>query len=524
MPKTVRRGKPKKNRSLELLKAVTDSMSDAIGLDEEIPAHFMSGLASQYMGVDPDTGEVGETAWRNIKRAWNADERRKSGLPPEEHVLPGIVTDTLSLPNMFGNGPSWAKRAQRQADATHAGVRDSMGLGDPEGFGQVSADAMGTILGQLPMPAKSPKTAGTAAKDFLLAIPEYLSPTTEARVGNYITGGLGMGALDQAAQNPRTADILQALMNSGDLPQDPRIHVHNTEGDELSPGDYAKGGKASKMTEMLRAIAINPEAKATRASKQYMIGDPAEEILYAARQGVQQGKLTEEEWRNVIESVAHNENEENLEATLEALHAKLFPGKAMPDLYPMVPPIVDARAPRGHGLLPTNVEPLDLPPGPLAPIDFSNMRRPIAAPMGNGTLPEEEWNAMIERRGKPRAKGGKVKNVEDLLKLLPSQTTEQLNVKIGSNPWTKAEGRKLDVLKNPTSQADVERWAGRDVPEIRFMTTKDGDTYVWDANKAIHNQVMKALGLERAGLFHEMSDTPIPPSMFDQYFRTNPWE
>lgn len=364
MPKTVSRGKPKKNKSLELLRIISDKFAESVNLDKDLPAHALSGLASQYMGVDPETGEVGETAWHNLKASWDGH--------PERKRMPGLVTDTMSLPNMFGNGPGWSKRAQRNADDTHDLVRHSMSLESPHGFGNVSADAMGTIMGQLPIPAKGGKAVGNTLKDFLLAIPEYLSPTTEARLGNYVTGGLGVGALDQAMQGEAFPGMIRGMLMPEELPQDPRIQLHE------DTGDYAEGGKVGHLTELLRAINLNPDSRATRSSRPYRLGDPMEEVLYAARQGVETGRMTELERRQIIEAVSHQENEEQLQATLAALHAKLFPTD--PAL-----------------LRPTY-------PGPVP--DYSYVDKDSGV---RGTLSDEEWNAMIERRMKDRnPTGGKI--------------------------------------------------------------------------------------------------------------------
>lgn len=350
MPKTVRHRKPKKNKSLEFLKAISDRFSSTLGVNEEIPGHAISGLMSQYMGLDPETGEVGEAAWHNLKASWDGH--------PERKRVPGLVSDTLSMANMFGNGPEWAKEMQRKADNTHDRVREDMGLDAPEGFANVSADAAGTIAGQLLMPTKGGKSAVRPLKDFLTAIPEYFSPTTEARLGNFVSGGLGMGAIDSAANNEDLPRILQQMFSQDDSYADPRVER------------LAKGGKASKLSEMLRAIVLNPDARATRETKQHLMGDPLEEVLYAARQGVERGKLSEIEHQQILETLAHQDNEEQLQATLAALHAKLFP-----------------------------TDPKALTYAPVAPVQDLSM---VKAPAGHGTVSDEEWNAMIERRMKPR--------------------------------------------------------------------------------------------------------------------------
>lgn len=63
----------------------------------------------------------------------------------------------------------------------------------------------------------------------------------------------------------------------------------------------------------------------------------------------------------------------------------------------------------------------------------------------------------------------------------------------------------VQVLKNPTPE-QLKRWAGRDNNELRFMRDSKGDAYIWDANDAVHRQVMDALGLEQREIEDGFSD------------------
>jgi hypothetical protein len=594
---------------------------------EDTLARPVSGLMSQVMGVDPVTDEVKFPPLENLKRSWNADERRKQGLPPQPKVMPGILTDTASIPNILGNGPKFSREAQELADATHGNVNQDMGLAPPQGFRQHGLEAFGTMLGQIPVAGSSaakPTIQGGLnllrhyGKKIALSPWEFLSPTVEPKMSNYLMGAGAGGALGTLGDEVPLEEI-----------PPPRAIGR------------AKGGKVGALTNILRAISINPDA--TVKKTHHMIGDPVEEVLYASNEGQRTGVLSTEEAKRIRELMASGEEDQLADALMD-LQQRLFKvQQAAPQLKKEA--MISAEAPQGSGILPS--EPSDVPyldPAPKRiPIAGTPTKPVLTSGTGGGQLTHEEYERIMrdaEARGlfMGKAQGGKVKLVENLLRmfkdknldphelgvidehgnldideakaaledavegerevddfvdelgtedpteitkkirsrvnpdeeietdidqylkkpqtrrepeqgevpdsewerirnrmkgwkvqsvydledLLPTQTTEQLKLKVP------AIGKKsqvaLDVLKNPKSQEDVIRWAGREIPQVRFMTDQDGNTYVWDANRAIHPQVMKALGLDRSGLFHEMSDTPIPPRMFDQYFFSNPWE
>lgn len=592
MPKTEsHRGPKKKNESLELLRAITKSMAGSLpGLSQETRdtledslARPISGLASQFAGELPEEkGKLVFPPLENLKRSWNADSRRKQGLPPQKKVMPGIVQDTLSVPSMFGGGPQWAQDASESADRIHAAVDEGMGLAPPQGFRQHALNSAGMMAAQIPVAGKAkeiPQAARGAleimkkyGKKAAMSPIEFFSPTIEPKMSNYLFGSAAGGALgtlgDEAAEMAEETPPPRAISR-------------------------AKGGKVGALKQILRAISINPDS--TVKQTKHMIGDPVEEVLYATNEGQRKGVLSSEEAK-YIKGLLMTGEEEKLSDALFELHSRLFPTprsakeptlQAMPakeelvfqtqkgyrepvhgtgKLAPVEPEVPLLK--RGKGgkasiaskLLET-LRRLDLDPDEFDLLDEQgNLRideakaviedavegergvddfiedlgtedpteitrkiqQQVAPPRrlpDQGEVPDSEW-----ARIRNRMKDWRVQSVFDLEDLMPTQTTEELRVKIPSMNKSEARPKKLDILKNPKSQKDVERWTGRDVKEIRFMTDQDGNTYVWDANQAIHNQVIQALGLDRKGLFHEMSDTPIPPSMFDQYFFTNPWE
>jgi hypothetical protein len=538
MPKTEEKREPrpkkKKNASLELLRAITKSMAGAIpGISEDTRdviddslARPLSGMASQILAEDPnEPGKLVIPPLHNLKRSLNADARRKAGLSPEKMAMPGLIQDSLSLPTVLGGGPQWAQDAAASADRIHSAIDKGMDLSPPQGFRQHALNSAGMMASQIPLgKAKEAAEMGKGALQLFrkygkkaLASPiEFFSPTIDPRMSNYLMGSAAGGAL--GALGDETGEIIEERP----LPR------------AIS---RAKGGKIGPLTEVLKALSANPDS--TVRQTKHVIGEPIEEILHAANEGERRGVIDTAESQR-IRQLMDTGDEDSLADALIDLQKKLF---STPKPIPTDRRVVTSvAAPQGLGSLPrveSDVPLLEPAAHVLEVSGVPTRARPAEAPAGyglrdelsrrppdQGDVPDADW-----KRIRNRMKGWKIQSVADLDELLPTQTTEELKVKIPPmGKWTnwpddpKARPMKLDVLKNPKSQEDVVRWAGRDVQKIRFMTDQDGDTYVWDADKAIHNQVLEALGLSRKGLFHEMTDTPIPPKMFDQFFFSNPWE
>ncbi len=400
MPKTeerrqIRPAKRKKNESLEILRNVAKSMAGAVpfasdetkAVIEDSLARPMSGLASQLMSYNESTGEVENAAMANLRRIWNADARRKAGLPPEKRPIPGLVADSLSLPNIFGNGPEWSKDMQNLADATHQGVNVGMDLAPPEGFRQHALDSAGVMLGQLPVPGKAKVEAVTdTAKGALqlmkkygkkaLGAPiEFMSPTVEPKMSNYLFGtaaGGGLGALGDEVPMEEVEEI-----------NVPRAVAH------------AKGGKVGALQQFLKAVNINPDST-TMKKVGYQIGDPVEEILYATNEGQRKGVLSGDEAKRIKVLLETGEEEELADALLD-LHARLQP-KASTAGPP--PPVV----PRPHELESPQAS-LDRDLGPMNPYAL-----PTPPPgSGHGKLTQEEWEQLVLRKNPlAQARGGRI--------------------------------------------------------------------------------------------------------------------
>jgi hypothetical protein len=365
--------KRKKNESLQLLRNVAKSMAGAVPfvsdetreVVEDSLARPLSGLASQYMGYNEETGGVENAAIANLKRIWNADSRRKQGLPPEKRVIPGMVADALSLPNILGNGPEWSARMQELADATHSGVDEGLGLAPPQGFRQHALDSLGVTLGQVPVPGRQGVDAAKQTAEGALALMkrmgkgvltspvEFLSPTIQPKASNYLFGAVGGGALGSLGDEvPLDEEVLDQ----------PRLH-------------RAEGGKVGALQAFLRSISLNPDARVRQTAHQ--MGDPVEEVLYATNEGQRKGVLSTVEAQRIKELLTRGEEEKLSEALME-LHARLHP-KAEP-----------------HPVLQNSPKPHVAPPS-------RDYREPVHA---HGTMPADEFDRRFNNTRK--ARGGRI--------------------------------------------------------------------------------------------------------------------
>lgn len=175
----------------------------------------LAAFKSQWMGVDPETGELGEVAFSNLKKAWDgkpASSRRRLGLVdntlalgtlPSElapmfaeiaggdllrglNPFPFTVNRTADagvppsveelargsdLANAYSEAepegtqdqlrelvefapPQWAEEAANRAGRARTLANQSLGLSDlPEDLADAGVDAGATMLAQLPVPA-----------------------------------------------------------------------------------------------------------------------------------------------------------------------------------------------------------------------------------------------------------------------------------------------------------------------------------------------------------------------------------
>lgn len=343
------RPKKKKNESLELLRAITKSMAGAVpGVSQETRdliddslARPLSGFASQVMAEDPsDPGSLVFPPLHNLKRSWNADARRKAGKEPEKMAIPGLIQDTASLPAMFGGGPQWAQDAAASADRIHSGVDEGMNLPPPQGFRQHALNSAGMMGAQIPIAGKA-KEIPQISKGALqllkkygmkaLSSPlEFLSPTVDPKMSNYLLGsaaGGGLGALGDEASEvidemspPRAVsrakggkvklvqNLLQMLKDRG---LDPReFDLYDEKGNldieetKIVIEDHDEG--AMEVDDLIEELGTEDPIEITKRLRQSIIepdptANPAESIPRKHAKGGKVGALTE-----ILRSVSMN--------------------------------------------------------------------------------------------------------------------------------------------------------------------------------------------------------------------------
>lgn len=142
---------------------------------------------------------------------------------------PGIVDEVLALPNILPDRfvPEVSKQAQRDLDELSQKVNRDMGLREAHGFKERGQEALGTMLGQIPVAAaKAPEVAAGAVKaakgsklahNFMQAL-EWFTPSVEPNPLNYAIGtatGGGLGgaadALGDLADEKEAARALQEV-------------------------------------------------------------------------------------------------------------------------------------------------------------------------------------------------------------------------------------------------------------------------------------------------------------------------
>lgn len=181
----------------------------------------LGGLASMWSGVDPETGELVNPAIHNIKRMWNADERRRQGLPAQRQAKLGIVESTKALPGLaytLGSladdrvedaKPDWIREAEDAEDQITTKSREALDLDAPHGFVENLTTSAGVMAGQLPIPGsqvRKLKALKEGAKPGLLkkigsSAAEWFSPTIDPSVKNYASGTAFGGILGGAADH-----------------------------------------------------------------------------------------------------------------------------------------------------------------------------------------------------------------------------------------------------------------------------------------------------------------------------------
>lgn len=311
------------NKSLDALRQVAASMAGMVPTVDDktrkkIENHLtrvLSGTASQVYGLN----EQGQPEFG--KRPGIVDEVISF---PE--LAPAVLQGTGALADLLGSryGTSDAGNSVRRlaelaskhmpkaigdasdrTDQLHRAVREGVDLPEAHGFTENAEDALGVMTGQLPLPVSwlrrltkgsgvTPKLAKTIAASPL----EWLSPTIDPKLSNYLSGAGFGGAMGSVA------DALAA------------------------PEEKAEGGRIHKLSKMLESLTLNPSAR--KASTSHLLEDPLENVKYAAYEANQAGKITPEDQKSLnsmVESYLNgdiNLTDEALGDRLIDLHRSLF--------------------------------------------------------------------------------------------------------------------------------------------------------------------------------------------------------
>lgn len=268
----------RKNNAL----ATIDRAAQVMGSPEKSGRrrHLMAGLASQLYGLDT----------KGDAKFLGFDPGRKPTGPPTSMVggilsmfRPGIVDETMALPNMFGTGPKWSKDAEKRTEDLGERVNQSMNdLQAPQGFAENLSRAGGTMLGQLPIGAEKAtveavehapgilNAVGRKIKQYGTGATEFFSPTVQPSLGNYASGSAFGGVLgtlpewlqSYLEQHPEAAEAAYNAFRES-TPQEQSMLQQQL----LSGPAMAKGGPVSRMKEIVDLYRQEHYAKGTPAQK-----------------------------------------------------------------------------------------------------------------------------------------------------------------------------------------------------------------------------------------------------------------
>lgn len=223
------------NPFLQLVAHAADRATSTVTDDpHHVLARVASGLASQVAGRSPS----GRLEFGRLPNIVNEVKSLPAGLTdvgmagsnilgalankylPKEpgslgDILPRLAQSTNAYAAKHGDpAPDWSRRAEEEANATHQAANKAMGLAPPHGVAENTADALGVMLGQLPIPLAETKTVTRGVRGGLSAlgraIPEYLGPTIRPSLRNYATGALGGGALGALSDSGTPPPVVDA--------------------------------------------------------------------------------------------------------------------------------------------------------------------------------------------------------------------------------------------------------------------------------------------------------------------------
>jgi hypothetical protein len=167
-------------------------------------ARPLTGLASQIYGLnEKGKAKIGATPGLvNEILSLPTLLPSLSWLVSQLGGVSGVTAAYPNLPDQIAAAvdehlvPGASREAEKEQEALRRAVRAEAALKAPVGFIEGTEDALGTMLGQLPIgAAKKVGSMGRVAR----AIPEYILPTVRPSVGAYTSGSVAGGLMNALA-------------------------------------------------------------------------------------------------------------------------------------------------------------------------------------------------------------------------------------------------------------------------------------------------------------------------------------
>lgn len=182
----------------------------------------IAGLASQSYGLD----ENGRPKYWTLRRGFVDDLLSMPTLLPELLKLGTELSPASHIPYLgapmrkqrewleaHGESlvPEFARDAERRQRMLKRAIRQEMQLSAPEGVVDRTLEGLGTMAGQLPIPANKAKAASSVLGKIFGAIPEYLGPTIKPSASNYVSGAVAGGVLGGGDDVPDSGEYAPVL-------------------------------------------------------------------------------------------------------------------------------------------------------------------------------------------------------------------------------------------------------------------------------------------------------------------------
>lgn len=200
-------------------------LAESVGTEDTIARRkrILAGLASQLYGADPDDNQVKLLGGMHVNpfRTDSPDEYAARVKALDAGTLhnggPGLFDEVQS---MF-LGSKQANAADKRLATLKNDLHSQLGIKDPHGFGENFDEALGTMLGQLPIPSMSEaKIVGKIplvqrlkqlAMEAPKSVVEWLSPQVHPSMSNYLTGATAGAAINTLAgpDEPPTAGMAE---------------------------------------------------------------------------------------------------------------------------------------------------------------------------------------------------------------------------------------------------------------------------------------------------------------------------